>query len=643
MSQNKPVAISLITVSEAVKNVDYVVFPDGEAPLIISGPVHLLFKQGRTALVVTNVPHNAQVWGEISFTDHMGNPQGYDWWGDHLDTDLLYNMDYAPLQVTVRCGYYVDQIVTETDRVEFTVYPAYSLVISVNDLGMGTTNPLPNEYLVRADDSVDVRNIPKTGFMLDRWILDDADAGRTATITVPMDNDHTLEAFFKAIPGFVISANPATLTITQGGFNTSNITITSQNGYNENVTLTVAVTPQTTDIATSMTPSQVTPPPNGSVSSILRVNVGATATPRSYSITVSATGITQSRTVNISLAVLPSAPPCDTMPDQATCEANGCHWYNGSCHAAAPTCDQLNNQADCTANGCYWYDGACHSSPQPTCDQILDKATCTARGCFWYNGACHPTAPTCDQLSNQADCVANSCFWWSDNTCHATAEPGTPDFTIVAAPADLYIHPSASDESDINLDSVNGFSGVVGLAVDALPSGFIGTATLSDAQVTPPGQSILTVTADAACPVGDYIIIVTGTSGALSHQAQVTVHVTTVVNTASLQGMVRGFMGTVQAGLAVSIDGDETTTNAHGQFAFSELSLNTDYELTVTPGFLYDAYVAVVNFAEAKTYTVDVQLGIKGMIFGAVGGVAAGLVSAAILAGLRFSRKKGSL
>jgi DNA-binding Lrp family transcriptional regulator len=75
--------------------------------------------------------------------------------------------------------------------------PLYTLKIEVNDPKMGTTEPPPGTYTYPKDTHVTVQALPNPGYKFSHWTLD----GETRTenpITVVMDKDHTLKAFFVA-------------------------------------------------------------------------------------------------------------------------------------------------------------------------------------------------------------------------------------------------------------------------------------------------------------------------------------------------------------------------------------------------------------------------------------------------------------
>lgn len=117
------------------------------------------------------------------------------------------------------------------------------------------------------------------------------------------------------IPDFSITASLTSLTIRQGDSDTSVITITSINNFNQPVQLTVSGAPS--GVTTSLNPEQVTSPPDDSTTATLTISVGTTATPGSYTLTVTGTNGTLTRSVNIYLeitALPPSVPRFLTLP-----------------------------------------------------------------------------------------------------------------------------------------------------------------------------------------------------------------------------------------------------------------------------------------------------------------------------------------
>ncbi len=108
-------------------------------------------------------------------------------------------------------------------------------------------------------------------------------------------------------PDFSIMAFPTSLTIQQGSSDTSTVTITSINGFNQPVQLFVSGIPS--GVMATLNPEQVTPPPDGSTTSTLTVSVDTTATTGSYTLTVNGTSGDLTHSKYISLEITSVLPP----------------------------------------------------------------------------------------------------------------------------------------------------------------------------------------------------------------------------------------------------------------------------------------------------------------------------------------------
>ena len=110
-------------------------------------------------------------------------------------------------------------------------------------------------------------------------------------------------------PDFSIEASPTTLTIAQGESDISIITIASLNGFSKLVDLTVSGAPS--GVTTTLNPTQVAPPADGSTTSILTVQVEDLANPGTYTLTVTGTSCSLLRSVDIELEITTIPPSPD--------------------------------------------------------------------------------------------------------------------------------------------------------------------------------------------------------------------------------------------------------------------------------------------------------------------------------------------
>src|SRR5271165_5611122 len=104
--------------------------------------------------------------------------------------------------------------------------------------------------------------------------------------------------------------------------------------------------------------------------------------------------------------------------------------------------------------------------------------------------------------------------------------PPTPDFSISASPSSQTVTAGLGTTYNITVGALNGFTGMVNLSVNGLPSGATGSFT--PPSVTGSGTSGLAVSTTSGTAAGTYPLTITGTSGTLTHSTTVTL----VVNAA---------------------------------------------------------------------------------------------------------------
>jgi hypothetical protein len=101
------------------------------------------------------------------------------------------------------------------------------------------------------------------------------------------------------------------------------------------------------------------------------------------------------------------------------------------------------------------------------------------------------------------------------------------DFSLSADPSTLSVTVGSGGTSTIRVASINSFNSQVRLELSDIPSGI--SASLNPLLVIPQANgfaiSILTVNVPAGAAGGTYMLLVTGTSGSLSHAASVTLNV----------------------------------------------------------------------------------------------------------------------
>ena len=122
---------------------------------------------------------------------------------------------------------------------------------------------------------------------------------------------------------------------------------------------------------------------------------------------------------------------------------------------------------------------------------------------------------------------------------------GSADFSMSASPSSLTLNPGQNGTSTVSVTALNGFTGTVGFTVTGCPAS-PAACVMNPTSVTGSGNSTLAVSTDNTTTPGSYNVMVTGTSGSLSHAATVVLAVNsapTASFTFSCNGLVCNFDG----------------------------------------------------------------------------------------------------
>jgi len=375
---------------------------------------------------------------------------------------------------------------------------AYSMKLG-ELVGFSTVTP---KAIGRIDFSVDSLGTSKLDLV--ESVISDI-FGNPITHTA-QDGSFTNQA---AVPDFSISASPTSKTIVQGGSGTSTITITSLNNFNSAVSLSITGLP--TGTTGTFSPTSVTPPAGGSATSTLTINVGASTATGTYTLTVTGTGGGKTHSVQISLTVT-AAPDfsISASPSSLTIVQG----ESGTSTITITSANGFNSAVSLSISGLPTGVTASFSptsvTPPPdgsaTSTLTINVDASTATGTYQLT-----VTGTSGTLEH------------SVTVSLTVTAPAVPDFSISASPTSLTIIRGNSGTSTITVTSLNGFSEAVSLSISGAPTGV--TATLSPTSVTPPpdgsATSALTVSVDATAPTGSFTLIVTGTSGTLTHTVNI--------------------------------------------------------------------------------------------------------------------------
>ncbi|HEV2990078.1 MAG TPA: carbohydrate-binding protein [Candidatus Angelobacter sp.] len=136
---------------------------------------------------------------------------------------------------------------------------------------------------------------------------------------------------------------------------------------------------------------------------------------------------------------------------------------------------------------------------------------------------------------------------------------GSPDFSVSATPASQSVTAGGSTSFAVSVASLNGFNGTVTLSVAGAPGG--ATASFSSSSINQSGSSTLNISTLNSVPSGSFTLTVTGTSGSLSHAANVTLTLGGVTKTGATTGKIQFhlLLGVGNAQDSLTLDGDNFT------------------------------------------------------------------------------------
>jgi len=124
-------------------------------------------------------------------------------------------------------------------------------------------------------------------------------SGTQTTCTLTIDGDKSVGANFAT--GFTLSANSASIPLQQGASGSVSYNISSTQGFQSPVELTLTGAPA--GVTGTFSPNPATPPPNGSIKPTLTLRVSETVECGDYHLKVTATGGFLSQSVDLTLTV----------------------------------------------------------------------------------------------------------------------------------------------------------------------------------------------------------------------------------------------------------------------------------------------------------------------------------------------------
>jgi uncharacterized repeat protein (TIGR02543 family) len=186
---------------------------------------------------------------------------------------------------------------------EFSSDELLILTVQVSPAGGGTTAPTAGPHSYDPQSLVPLIATPATGYAFDNWSGDAVTAPTSASTTILMDAHRTVTANFHLLPNFSLSA-VTPLTVVVGGSSTGAVTVNANAAFAQTVTLSPSGLPA--GFSAVLNPASLALAASTSGNSQLRVTLGPTVLPGTYSFNVLGTAGTLSHTALVSVTVIAS-------------------------------------------------------------------------------------------------------------------------------------------------------------------------------------------------------------------------------------------------------------------------------------------------------------------------------------------------
>jgi len=298
-------------------------------------------------------------------------------------------------------------------------------------------------------------------------------------------------------PGFTVSA-PG-VTVEQGTTATDSVTVSSINGFNSPISLSLSGLPA--GVSATFSPASVT----GSAGSTLSFVASNTATVGAATVTITATSGATTSSTTLTLNV--TAEPNFTI-------------------SAAPTAVTVAAGTSGTASISIGFVGGLTGSVSVSASNLPAGVSAnfspnSVNSSGSVSVSFFVQAGTAGGTSNVTITGTNGAI--SHSATIALTIPGStnPSFTLHAAASTVAVTRGSSATDTVTVTGAGGFNGSVTLAATGLPAGV--TASFGTNPTT--GASVLTLTASSTATTGTSSVTITGTSGALTASTSVTLTV----------------------------------------------------------------------------------------------------------------------
>jgi len=404
-------------------------------------------------------------------------------------------------------------------------------------------------------------------------------------------------------PDFEISATPYRLDVVQGILNTTIVTITSINNFDQEVALTATAT--ASDVALTLDPAALTPPQNGSATSTLKAEATTSALIGEYEINVTGKSDSLEHSIIVPLRIIEAPPP--TKDFAITASPSTLNIQQGRSNTSIITVTSISSfdeQVDLTITSASIEGVSVTANP----DNVIPTPNAYAISVLSVDVATDATLGT----YNITVTGASGALQRSVNVTLTVVKPPVPpepDFSLNAFPTSLTIEQGDTRTSTIISTSLRSFSGSITLALISEPITGV-TLSLDPTQITlspnDSATSTLEITVAKDTAPSEYEITITGTNGALQRSTSVSLKIVLEKKPPRILSILRlpedapAYNKTVTV-LANVVDLESGIKDV--TLSYSVGAIQQDIAMTLDMG-LYKATIPIFEYNEAVEYRV---------------------------------------
>jgi uncharacterized membrane protein len=311
-------------------------------------------------------------------------------------------------------------------------------------------------------------------------------------------------------PDFLVASTPLAQTIAAGSNGAFMTQVVAENGFTGIVNLSVAGLPS--GATGTFSPASIT----GGGSATLTIATTANTSAGSYSLNLTGSGATQTRIAPLTLGV--TAQPTFTLstsPSSQSATAGTSTTYT----AAVTLQNGFSSAVNLSVSG---LPAGATAAFSPSTLSGTGTSTLTVT-----TVASTPAGNYTLTIAASGGGITNSV-----PVALVVTAPALPDFTLSATPSTQTVSAGFGTSFTLNTTALNGATGNVTLSITGLPVG--ASVWFNPSMVALGSASVVNVNTSSAAAAGTYNLMVTGTSGILTHSVNLTLNVSAPVDGANV-------------------------------------------------------------------------------------------------------------